>query len=181
MVMPPPESAMTGDGNDVGVDPPAAGGVTGSLVAANVVAGGTAVARCSVTTEGCDALIASDVAGCAPDPGTEVDVDVTGCDPDPDTGVDVDVSVPSQPITSKVIKDTAAIARRAPVSAPRPALPATSSSVLESRPSLKSAPPTQGRLQHFKVGLRGCAGDSVYGNNVLRAGGKGNHTVHLGP
>ena len=178
--MPPPGSAIPGEGNGEEVGPAAAGGVAVALAAAAAVAGGASVAGCTVTTVGCDALIASDVAGCVPEPDSGVDGDMADKAADPTAGVDVEVSVPPQPITSRVIKHTAAIAMGAPVMASRPMLPATSSSVLESRPGLDSAPPTQGRLQHFKVGLRGGAGDSVDGNDVLRAGRKCNHTVHLG-
>ena len=104
-----------------------------------------------------------------PGEGTEVGVGVAGFAADPDSGVDGDVSTPPQPMTSRVIRETAAIARGAPVETSRLALPATSSSAPESRPGLNSAPPEpQEWLQHLKLGLGGGAGECVDGNDVLR-------------
>ena len=108
----------------MGAGPPAAGGVAVTLVAAAAVASGTAVTGCTVTTVGCDALIASDVSGRAPELDSGVDPDVAGCFPDPESEVDAGVSAPPQLITSRVIKETAAIASRAPVRAFRLVLPA---------------------------------------------------------
>ena len=83
------------------------------------------VAGCTVAARVCDVLIASAVAARSPDLDTGVEADVAGRSPDPDKGVDVDVSTPPQPITSRVIKETAAVVRSDQVRASRRVLLAT--------------------------------------------------------
>ena len=74
----------------MGVGPAAAGGVALSFVPSTVVAGGAAVAGCSVTTGDCDAA-ASNVDGCSPEVAGGAAVLVDPYDPDAIAGAIMDI------------------------------------------------------------------------------------------